>query len=71
MSEPMTSPGDKQQPKDWWLENACRIAAFRLRQQRYMNANAVPIREQVRGCVEFVRIVWEEIERRIEHEDQC
>ncbi len=25
----MTSPGDSQPPKDWWLENACRIAAFR------------------------------------------
>jgi len=68
MSEPMTSPGDKQPPKDWWLENACRIAAFRLRQQRYMSANTVPIREQVRDCVEFVRIVWEEIERNLGEE---
>ncbi len=50
----MTSPGDKQPPKDWWLENACRIAAFRLRQQCYMSANTVPIREQVRDCVEFL-----------------
>jgi len=65
MSEPMTSPGDKQPPKEWWLENACRIAAFRLRQQRYISANTVPIREQVRDCVEFVRIVWEEIERHL------
>ncbi len=63
MNEPMASPGDKQPPKDWWLENACRIAAFRLRQQRYISANTVPVREQVRDSVEFVRIVWEEIER--------
>ncbi len=42
MSEPMTSPGDKQPPKEWWLENACCVAAFRLRQQRYMSANTVP-----------------------------
>ncbi len=68
MSEPMTSPGDKQPPKEWWLENACRIAAFRLRQQKYISANTVPIREQVRDCVEFVRIVWEEIERHLADE---
>jgi len=55
MNEPMTFPGDKESPKDWWLQNACRIAAFRLRQQRYMSANTVPIREQVRDSVEFVR----------------
>ena len=65
MSEPMTSPGDKQPPKEWWLENACRIAAFRLRQQRYMSANTVPIREQVRDSVEFVRLVWEEIAKHL------
>ncbi len=58
MSEPMTSPGDKQPPKEWWLENACRITAFRLRQQPYMSANTVPIREQVSDSVEFVRLVW-------------
>ncbi len=63
MSEHMTSPGDSQPPKDWWLENACRIAAFRLRQAMYLSANTVPLREQVRDSVEFVRIVWEEIER--------
>lgn len=28
MSEPMRSPGDKQPPRDWQLENAYRIAAF-------------------------------------------
>lgn len=60
MSELMTSPGDQHLSRDWWLENACRIAAFRLRQQRYLSANAVPVREQVKNSVEFVRIVWEE-----------
>ena len=65
MSEPMTSPSDKQPPKEWWLENACRIAAFRLRQQRYMSVNTVPIREQVRDSVEFVRLVWEEIAKHL------
>ena len=66
MSEPMTSPRDRQPPREWWLENACRLAAFRLRQQKYMSANVLPIREQVRDSVEFVRIVWEEIERHLE-----
>ena len=61
----MTTPGDRQPPRDWWLENACRIAAFRLRQQRYLSANTVPIREQVRDSVEFVRLIWEEIERHL------
>ena len=65
----MTSPGAKQPPKEWWLENSCRIAAFRLRQSKYMSANTVPLREQVRHCVEFVRIVWEEIERNLQEED--
>ena len=51
MSEPMTSPGDKQPPKDWWLENACRITVFRLHQQRYISAN------RVRDCVEFAMTV--------------
>ncbi len=71
MSEAMTSPGNKQPPKDWWLENACRIAAFRLRQHRYMSANTIPIREQVRDSVEFVRIVWEEIERNLQEDEPC
>ena len=57
----MTSPGNKLPPKVWWLENACRIATFRLRQQRYISANTVSIREQIRDSVEFVRIVWKEI----------
>ena len=61
----MTSPSHKQPPKEWWLENACRIAAFRLRQQRYISANTVPIREQVRDSVEFVRLVWEEIAKQL------
>lgn len=64
----MTSPGDSQPPKDWWLENACSIAAFRLRQAKYLSANTVPLREQVRDSVEFVRIVWEEIERSLRDE---
>ena len=34
-----------------------------------MSANTVPIREQVRDCVEFVRIVWEEIERHLQEEE--
>lgn len=68
MSEHMTSPSEKQPPRCWWLENACRTEAFRLRQQRYMSAKTVPIREQVRDCVEFVRQVWEEIERHLEDE---
>ncbi len=69
MSEPMTSPREKQPPKDWWLDNACRIAAFRLRQQRYISANTVPVREQVKDSVEFVRIVWEQIERHLQEEE--
>jgi len=68
MSEHMTSPGDSQPPKDWWLENACRIAAFQLRQAKYLSSNTVPLREQVRDSVEFVRIVWEEIERSLRDE---
>ena len=68
MSEQMTSPPEKQPPREWWLENACRVAAFRLRQQKYMSANTVPIREQVRDCVEFVRLVWEEITHHLEDE---
>jgi hypothetical protein len=68
MSEQITSPGDSQPPKDWWCENACRIAAFRLRQAKYLSANTVPLREQVRDSVGFVRIVWEEIERLLRDE---
>ena len=73
MSGPMLSPGDRQPPKQWWLENACRIAAFRLRQQRSMSADTVPIREQVRDSVEFVRLVREEMERhfRAENEEEA
>ena len=71
MSESITSPGEKQPPKDWWLENACRIAAFCLRQQRYISANTVPVRDQDRDAVEFVRIVWQEIEKHLREEDSC
>jgi hypothetical protein len=68
MADHMTSPGEHQPPKDWWLENACRIAAFRLRQSQYLSANTIPIREQVKDNVEFVRLVWEEIERSLREE---
>ena len=66
----MTSPPEKLPPRDWWLENACRIAAFRLRQHRYMSANTVPVREQVRDCVAFVRQVWAEIDRHMQAEGE-
>ena len=69
MADHMTSPGERQPPKDWWLENACRIAAFRLRQSRYLSANTIPIREQVKDSVEFVRLVWEVIERSLREEE--
>lgn len=36
---------------------------------RYMSANTIPLREQVRDCVEFVRTTWEEIERKIQEEE--
>ena len=65
----MSSPGDKQPPKDWWLENACRIAAFRLRGEKYMGVNVTPLREQIRDAVEFVRVVWEEIERHMKEDE--
>lgn len=45
MSESMTSPGGRELLRDLWLENACRIAAFRLRQVKYLSANTNPIRE--------------------------
>jgi hypothetical protein len=70
MCAQMSSPGDKQPPKEWWLENACRIAAFRLRSQKYMGVNVTPLREQIRDTVEFVRVVWEEIERHMREEEE-
>ncbi len=70
MCAQMSSPGDKQPPKDWWLENACRIAAFRLRTAKYLSANVTPQRDQIRDCVEFVRVVWEQIERHMREEDE-
>ena len=69
MIEGIASPSDTQPPKEWWLENACRIAAFRMRENRYLSANTVPNREQIRDTVEFVRIVWEEIQRHLTEED--
>lgn len=57
--------GEKVHRRDalWQVERAGRqagplLAAFRLRQQRCMRANTVPIREQVRNSVKFVRLVW-------------
>ena len=69
MSEHMTSPPEREPPKDWWLENACRIAAFRLRNLPYLSANSIPIREQVKDSVEFVKLVWEAIEQSLREED--
>ena len=68
MCAQMSSPGDKQPPKEWWFENACRIAAFRLRREKYLGVNVTPLREQIRDSVEFVRVVWEEIERQLRDE---
>ena len=34
-----------------------------MRQAPYLSANTIPIRQQVKDSVEFVRLVWEEIER--------
>ncbi len=50
----MTSRGDKQPPRKWWLENACRIAAFRLRKQRYISANTcwTTVRPELDGEIE-------------------
>jgi hypothetical protein len=69
MADHITSPEERQPPKDWWLENACRIAAFRLRQATYLSANTIPIHEQVKSSVEVVRLVWEEIERSLREEE--
>ena len=66
----MSSPGDKEPPKEWWFENSCRIAASRLRDQKYIGVNVSPLREQIRDAVEFVRVVWEEIERRLQDDKQ-
>lgn len=70
MCAQMSSPGDRQPPKEWWFENAYRIAAFCLRNEKYLGVNVTPLREQIRDCVEFVRVVWEEIERHLSEEDQ-
>jgi hypothetical protein len=58
MADHIISPEERQPAKDWWLENACPIAAFRLRQPTYLSANTIPIHEQVKDSVEFVRLVW-------------
>jgi hypothetical protein len=69
MSERMTSPPEREPPKDWWLENACRIAAHRLRNSAYLSANPIPVRAQLKDSVEFVRLVWEAIEQSLREED--
>lgn len=69
MSQNMRSPVQKQPPLDWWLENSCRIAAFRLRDHRYMGANVITIREQIGDSVEFVRVVWEEIQKQMKDQE--
>ncbi len=38
------------------MANACRIAAFRLDETKYLSSNKVPLREQVRDSVKFLRI---------------
>lgn len=65
----MTSPPEREPPKDWWLENACRIAAYRLRNSPFLSANTIPIREQLKDSVEFVRQVWKAIEHSLREED--
>lgn len=52
------------------FKNACRFAAFRLRNEKYLGVNVTPLREQIRDAVEFVRIVWEEIQRQMEDHDK-
>ena len=69
MSEHMTSPPEHEPPREWWLENACRIAAHRLLNSPYLSANTIPIREQVKDSVEFVRLVWEAIERSLREDE--
>jgi hypothetical protein len=69
MSENMTSPPEREPPKDWWLENACRIAAHRLRNSPSLSANTIPVREQLKDSVEFVRLVWEAIERSLREDE--
>jgi len=61
----MTSPGDKQSPKEWWLENAWPHRRLSSATAKVHERRSVPIRERVRDCVEFVRIVWEELERHL------
>lgn len=70
MCAQMSSPGDKQPPKKWWFENACRITAFRLRNEKHLGVNVTLLREQIHDAVEFVRVVWEEIDRHLKEEDR-
>jgi hypothetical protein len=56
MSEHMTSPPEREPPKDWWLENACRIAAYRLRNSPYLSANTIPIRDDEPGVMKVDRL---------------
>jgi len=65
----MTSLPEREPPKDWWLENACRIAAYQLRNSSYLSANTIPIQEQLKDSVEFVRQVWELIEKSLRDEE--
>ena len=69
MNEHMTFPPEREPPRDWWLENACRIAAYRLRNSPYFSANTIPIREQLKDSAEFVRLVWEAIERSLREDE--
>ena len=69
MSEHMTSPPEREPPKDWWLENSFPIHAHPLRNSPYLSANTLPIREQLKDSVEFVRLVWEAIEQSLREED--
>lgn len=63
MSRHMTSPPEREPLREWWLENACRIAAHRLRNSPYLSANTIPVREQLKDSVGSVRLVWEAIEK--------
>jgi len=70
MFAPMNSLGDKEPPKEWWFCNVRRIAAFRLRNEKYLSANVTPLREQIHDTVEFISVAWEEIERHLNEEDK-
>ena len=69
MSKHATSPPEHEPPREWWLENACRIAAHRLRNAPYLSTNTIPVREQLKDSVEFVRLVWEAIEKSMSEDE--